>query len=354
MRRLSLPVLSELYDGFSRQIRYLRLSLTDRCNYRCTYCMPDEGMEFRPRGELLTFEEIERLVTIFSGLGVRRLRLTGGEPTVRSDVVSLVGRVAAVSGIESVVMTSNGHRVVELAEPLARAGLSGVNVSIDTLDPARFRALTRRGDLSRVIAGIDAAIDAGLEVKLNAVALRGVNEDEIAALCQFAWQRGITIRFIEHMPMSDGQIYDVAQQLHAREIRALVEAHFGGQLVADGNGGKTHGPARYWRLEGAGTDGKRAQDDTGATPARRLGLISAMSEHFCDDCNRLRLSATGDLHACLGYDDATSLRDIVRAGGTDDEVRRAIVSAVSGKRQGHEFQTDGTGAPSKHMIAIGG
>jgi cyclic pyranopterin phosphate synthase len=343
---VSLPVIAPLSDGFARRISYLRVSLTDRCNYRCTYCMPGEGMVFRPRQELLTFEEIERLVRIFAGLGVRRVRLTGGEPTVRADVVTLVERVAAIDGIDAVVMTSNGHRMPELAAPLARAGLRAVNISIDSLDPGRFHALTRRGDLDRVIAGIDAARAAGLEVKLNIVALKGTNDDEVAALCAFAWERRVVPRFIEHMPMSDGQLYSVAQQLTAAEIRQSVEAHFGRPLVADEQSRSAHGPARYWRLD----DG----DGPAGAPVRELGIISAMSEHFCDTCNRLRLSAVGELHACLAYDDAISLRDVMRGGGSDDDVRAAIRASVTGKRAGHEFQSTGGGAPTKHMIAIGG
>lgn len=337
-------MISSLADGFARRISYLRVSLTDRCNYRCTYCMPDEGMVFRERRELLTFEEIERLLRIFAGLGVRRVRLTGGEPTVRADVVKLVARIAAIDGIEALVMTSNGHLLPALARPLAEAGLQGVNISIDTLDPDRFRAITRRGEVGQVIAGIDAARAAGLEVKLNAVALKGINDGDVAALCAFAWERGIVPRFIEHMPMSDGQLYASAQQLTAAEIRTLVQDRFGLPLVAEDSGETSRGPARYWRL---------ASPDP-AAPARRLGIISAMSEHFCDTCNRLRLSAVGALHPCLGYDDATSLRDIIRDHGSDDDVRRAIIESVSGKREGHRFQSTGTGGPSKHMISIGG
>jgi cyclic pyranopterin phosphate synthase len=327
-----------LADRFARRIRYLRVSLTDRCNYRCVYCMP-EAMEFRPRAEILTFEEIVRLLGVFAGLGVRRVRLTGGEPTVRADVVDLVGRVAAVPGIESVVMTTNGHLLGELAAPLAAAGLREVNVSIDSVDPDRFRALTRRGDLSRVVAGIDAALAAGMRVKLNAVALRGSNDHEVAALCSFGWERGATPRFIEHMPMSDGTLYQATHQLTAAEIRASVAAAFG-PLEASDDARSDSGPARYWRLRDA--------------PSREVGIISAMTEHFCDTCNRLRLSAIGELHACLAYDDATDLRSILRSGGTDDELRAGIRAAVVGKRAGHEFQSSGQGAPRKHMIAIGG
>ncbi len=326
-----------IQDTFGRRVSYLRVSLTDRCNYRCTYCMPDD-VTFRPRAELLTFEEIVRLVSVFVGLGVRRVRLTGGEPTVRNDVVGLTGMLAAIPGLDEVVMTTNGHLLADLAGPLAAAGLRGVNVSIDTLDPQRFAELTRRGDLARVIAGIDAARAAGLEVKLNAVALHGVNDEEIAALCAFAWARGTTLRFIEHMPMSAGQLYAPAQELSAAAVRAAVEARFG--ALAPSLARDHRGPSRYWHLV--------------ADPTREVGIISAMTEHFCEACNRLRLTASGELHACLGHDDATSLRDVIRAGGTDDDVRDAIAASVGAKRAGHEFQRTGVGGPTKHMVSIGG
>jgi len=324
-------------DTFGRRVSYLRVSLTDRCNYRCTYCMP-EDVTFRPRAELLTFEEIVRLVTVFVELGVRRVRLTGGEPTVRNNVVELTAMLAAIPGLDELVMTTNGHLLAELAGPLAEAGLRGVNVSIDTLDPAQFASLTRRGDLGRVIAGIDAARAAGLEVKLNAVALHGVNDGEVAALCDFAWARGTTVRFIEHMPMSGGQLFAPARELSAAAIRAAVEARYG--ALAPSPSRDHRGPSRYWHL---------VED-----PAREVGIISAMTEHFCEACNRLRLTASGELHACLGHDDATSLRDVVRAGGSDDDVRAAIGASVHGKRAGHEFQRSGVGGPSKHMVSIGG
>jgi cyclic pyranopterin phosphate synthase len=330
-----------LVDGFARRIRYLRISVTDRCNYRCSYCMPEElgsQLQFAPRSAVLSFEELERLVGVFARLGVRKLRLTGGEPTVRKGIVELVGRLRAVPGIEQVVMTSNGHLLDELAVPLVAAGLSAVNVSLDTLDPARFAQITGRGELARVLAGIDAAIAAGLRVKTNAVALRGINDDELVALCEAAWLRGAVPRFIEHMPMSDGQLYAGAAELPASAIRQTVEAALG-PLAAAERPGADPGPARYWRVEATGHE---------------LGIISAMTEHFCDDCNRLRLTATGDLHACLGHDDAVSLRDVVRGGGSDDDIIRAISSSVTGKRAGHTFDRSGAGGPQKHMIGIGG
>lgn len=349
-RRVTLPVVDAgppagfdagadpLRDRFARSISYLRVSVTDRCNYACTYCVPEDGVAHKLREALCTFEELERIVGVFAGLGVRRLRLTGGEPTVRAGFVELVARLRAVPGIDEVVMTTNGHRLAELAGPLAAAGLAGANVSLDTLDVARFAELTGGGDLPRVISGLDAGRAAGLELKLNAVALAGVNDGEVAALCAFAWDRGIVMRFIEHMPLSSGALFAPARELSAAAIRATVEAAFGPlEPVAHT---RIAGPARYWRL---------ARD-----PAREVGIISAMTEHFCAACNRVRLTADGQLHACLGHDDAVSLRDVVRGGGSDDDLRRAIGWSVQGKREGHEFQRSGAGGPTKHMIVMGG
>ena len=334
-----LPVLGPLRDSQQREIRYLRISLTDRCNYRCTYCMPEEGVELVPKEELLSFEEIERLARLFARLGVERVRLTGGEPTIRKRVVDLVGMLASIDGIDEVVMTSNGHRFPELAGPLAAAGLRGVNISLDTLDPDRFRSLTRRGDLDRVIAGVDAALEAGLGVKINAVALEGVNGDELAALCDFAWQRGIVTRFIEHMPMGQGLVYTERRHLAAAEIRDRIAAATGETVVAAARSSRPRGPARLFELDPSG---------------RRFGIISAMSEHFCDTCNRVRLSSTGDLHACLAYDDATPLAPLLRQGAADQEIEGAIRAALAGKRDGHVFEISGFGGPRKHMVSIGG
>jgi GTP 3',8-cyclase len=326
-----------LIDSFARRVRYLRVSVTDRCNYACTYCVPEDGIDHQARADVLTFEEIERVVALFVQLGVERVRLTGGEPTVRAHVTELVARLHA--HVPTLVMTSNGHRLPELAQPLAAAGLAEVNVSIDTLEADRFARLTTRGDLARVIAGIDAAIAAGIRVKLNAVALADENQHELAALCQFAWARGVAIRFIEHMPLSGGQLYQPDRELSAATIRATL-AQALGPLTPITTDRQSVGPARYWCV-----DGDRQ---------RRFGIISAMTEHFCDDCNRVRVTADGALHACLGHDEAVSLRQLMRAGASDDELHRAIAFALSGKREGHEFQRTGAGAPGKHMIAVGG
>jgi cyclic pyranopterin phosphate synthase len=337
----SLPVIPPLGDRFDRKVSYLRVSLTDRCNYRCTYCMPADGVELLPRQDVLSFEEIARVVRVFVGMGVRRVRLTGGEPTVRKDVIDVVALLSAIDGLDAVVMTSNGHRLPELAAPLAAAGLRGINISIDTLDAVKFAEITRRGDLVRVVDGIDASIAAGLEVKLNVVALKGFNESEVGALCAFAWQRGIVPRFIEHMPMSDGVLYAPGRELAAAEIRAIVEREHGGALAPLRGPAEAHtGPSRYWAVDG--------------DPARSVGIIAAMTEHFCESCNRVRITAVGDLHTCLGYDDAAPLRRVIRSGGTDGDLRAAIRDALAGKREGHDFQRTGCGAPTKHMISIGG
>ena len=332
MTKTVLPVLP-LADGFQRRISYLRISLTDRCNYRCTYCMPAEGVELLPREDILTFEELERVVSVFVGLGVRRVRLTGGEPTIRHGVVEIVERLAR--RVAEVVMTTNGHRLLELAGDLARAGLAQLNVSVDTLDEAKFRAVTRRGDLARVLAGIEAARATSIRpIKLNCVALKGFNDGEIGPLCRWAWERGLVPRFIEWMPMSDGALYAPGQVMTAQEIREAV----GEPLVPDEAPGAVTGPARYFR----------------AGPGRTIGIISAMSEHFCDTCIRVRLTSVGELHACLGYDDGTDLRRLLRGGGSDEQLEDAIRAAVGAKRQGHEFTPQGCGAPRKHMVSIGG
>lgn len=326
-----------LADRFARRVRYLRVSVTDRCNFECTYCVPDGGIAHQPRAELLTFEELEQIVDLFVDLGVERVRLTGGEPTVRAHLVDLVARLHR--RVPELVMTTNGARLPELAAPLAAAGLASVNVSIDTLDPIAFAALTGGGDLAQVIAGIDAARAAGLGVKLNTVALTGTNDRELAALVRFAWDRDLTLRFIEHMPLSGGALYDPARELSAAGIRAALTEALGPLVAVDHDRGRV-GPARYWALASA--------------PQRRFGIISAMTEHFCDDCNRVRLTADGAVHACLGHDDAVSLRDLLRAGADRAALHRAIAYALDGKRAGHEFQRTGAGAPGKHMLAIGG
>jgi cyclic pyranopterin phosphate synthase len=335
----------ELVDPQRRTVDYLRISVTDRCNYRCTYCIPHDGASHVDRADVLSFEEIVALARAFVALGVRRLRLTGGEPTVRRDLPELARMLRALPGVDDLALSTNGHLLPELAAPLRAAGVDRLNVSVDSLDEARFRRITGRGDLARVLAGLEAARAAGFaSIKLNTVAVKGFNDDELATICRFAWERGFVPRFIEQMPMAAGQTYIPGELLSAAEIRARVAAGFpGARLVADdGGAARGAGPARYHRLV----------TDDGA-PARRLGIISPMTEHFCDTCNRLRLSATGALHACLAHDDAVDLRAPLRAGGAE-AVTATIRAALSRKRDGHEFQLVGLGGPRKAMVQIGG
>jgi len=330
-----------LQDAQKRSIRYLRISLTDRCNYACTYCVPAGGVVSVRQERLLRFEEIVHLTTLMASLGVRRVRLTGGEPTLRKNMVSLVRMLAKVPGIDEVVMTSNAHLLENFAKPLADAGLKGVNISLDTLVPSSFAKLTVRGDLSRVIKGVDACVEAGLAVSTNAVMLRGINDNEFPALCNFAWERGALPRFIESMPMSGGDAYSEHTSIAAKELHSALSDHFNETPISQGIV-SARGPARYWSFSKA--EGNE----------RSFGVISAMSEHFCSSCNRLRLSATGTLHTCLAHDDTLDLKALLRSEATDSTVADAIRLALSRKKEGHEFELSGGGGPSKHMISIGG
>jgi cyclic pyranopterin phosphate synthase len=335
-----------LVDPQARVIDYLRVSVTDRCNYGCVYCIPDDGVAHAERADVLSFEETAALVRVFASLGVRRVRLTGGEPTVRRDLVTLVRLLREIPALEDIALSTNGHRLSELAAPLRAAGVDRVNVSVDSLDAERFRRITRRGDLARVLAGVEAARAAGFaSIKINTVAIRGGNDDELASICGWAWERGVVPRFIEEMPMADGRAYQPGAHVSAAEIRDRVAAGWPGTRVVAEQPDRAlgAGPARYFRLE---ADGDSA-------PARRFGIISPMTEHFCTTCNRVRLSTSGALHACLAYDDAVDLRGPLRAGGPD-AVARAIRGALAGKRPGHTFQLIGLGGPRKAMIQIGG
>jgi cyclic pyranopterin phosphate synthase len=274
--------------------------------------------------------------------------LTGGEPTLRRNLPWLIERLAALTSEPSgrkleVVMTTNGQRLAELAEPLAEAGLHGLTVSLDSLDPRRFSAITRRGHLDRVIAGIEAAAAVGLaRLKLNTVAVRGFNDDELAAIARFAWARRIVPRFIELMPMSQGRLFVPGEFMAAVEVRSAIERQVDAPLVRDeGEGVRGLGPATYWRVA------------AGPHAGQRIGTIAAISENFCATCNRLRLSATGQLHACLARDETGDLRRAIRSADAND-LERVVRQVLGAKRQGHGFCSDGSGGPSKAMVSIGG
>ena len=346
-----LAATGRLVDAQHRSIDYLRISVTDRCNYRCTYCVPERGLGHLEREDVLSPRELTRLVACFVRLGVRRLRLTGGEPTVRHDLPALAASLRALPGVEDLALSTNGHRLGELAPALRAAGVDRLNISVDSLDAERFRRITRGGSLPRVLDGIEAARAAGFaSIKINTVAVRGFNDDEVAALCDYAWQRGLVPRFIEQMPMADGALYVPGTFMSAREIRdALGAAHPGARVVAAaGTPAPGAGPARYYRLD---------DPASGAEDERRFGIISAVTEHFCATCNRVRLAANGALHTCLGYDDATDLGGLLRERG-DDAVIQAIERAVAGKRDGHTFGLVQLGrlegGPKKAMVQIGG
>ena len=325
-----------LVDRFGRVHTYVRVSITDRCNYRCTYCLPAEGVEWMPRADLLTFEEIGRIVAAMAAMGVRRIRLTGGEPTIRRGVEQLVSTLAAIDGIDDLSMTTNGHHFADKAAELAARGLRRINVSLDTLDPQRFAEVTRGGDVVRVLAAIDAAVRAGLTpVKINAVVVAGINDHELHELVARFEPYGdrVHVRFIERMPFGAS----LPDHVPAAEIRRRLEAHY--TLVPEAAEGG--GPAEGYRV---------------AQTGQRLGFISPITAHFCDACNRLRLMADGHLRTCLSRDDTPSLRDMLRDGVSDASLQRAIRMMVWGKVAGHEAHLDGDGwrAFEGVMTQIGG
>ncbi len=331
----------DLVDLQSRTVTYLRISVTDRCNYRCAYCMPVQGVEVVPRADLLSFDEIERLTRLFVSLGVRRVRLTGGEPLVRRGVVELVARLSAIPGVEDLAMTTNGHLLGELAGDLRRAGLQRLNVSIDTLDPKRFVELTRQGDVAAVLEGLQAAQSAGFrDIKLNMVVLRGINERDVLPLADYAAANGHILRCIEYMPVGIDAAWGPDKWFPAADVRALLAEHW--ELAPESGpppvGG---GPAVAWR-------GRRRSDGVEV----RLGFISALSEKFCQTCNRVRLSSIGTLRECLSAPGTLSLRDRIRAGQDDADIQAAIRGALTGKVDAHRFEV--AVATPESMSAIGG
>ncbi|MCG6939808.1 MAG: GTP 3',8-cyclase MoaA [Thiohalocapsa sp.] len=328
---------SQLVDGFSRQITYVRLSVTDRCDLRCVYCMA-EDMTFVPRAQLLTLEEIARLGRCFSELGVTKLRITGGEPLVRRNVLWLFEQLGALPGIRDLTVTTNGTQLPKYAAALKAAGVTRVNISLDSLQRERFAAITRKGELDQVLAGIDAALAAGFErVKLNSVILKHRNHDEVRDLVQFALDRGLDLSFIEEMPLGVIGDRDRAEAYYSSEA---IRRDLAGRFALIPTTETTGGPSRYWRVTGH---------------ASRIGFISPHSHNFCGDCNRVRVTAEGRLLLCLGQEHSADLRRALRANPTDDKrVKQAIRQAMSIKPPGHDFDLTERPIIFRHMNATGG
>ncbi len=329
-----------MLDPFGRQITYLRVSVTDRCDFRCTYCMA-EDMTFLPKAELLTLEELDRLCSAFVAKGVRKLRLTGGEPLVRRNVMSLVQSLARhleSGALDELTVTTNGSQLARFAGELKAAGVRRVNVSLDTLSAERFRNITRWGKIEPVLQGVDAALAAGLKVKINTVALRGINEDEIADLMTWAHGKGMDFTLIETMPMGEIDADRTDQYLPL----SLVRSRLAQKYTLDESDYRTGGPARYVRVA-----------ETGG----RLGFITPLTHNFCESCNRVRLTCTGMLYMCLGQDDAADLRKPLRASADDAALGAAIDEAIGRKPKGHDFVIDrrkNSPAVARHMSVTGG
>jgi GTP 3',8-cyclase len=325
-----------LFDSFGRRIDYVRLSVTDRCDLRCRYCM-SEKMQFLPRDELLTLEELAELAAIFVRRGVRRIRLTGGEPLVRRNIEQLVRAVGNLKseGLEEVTLTTNGTQLESKAGALVEAGVRRINVSLDTLDPERFRSITRRGDLAQVLRGLAAAKAAGLAIKINMVALKGLNDDEFAPMLDWCGAEGFDLCLIETMPLGEVEEDRVDRYLPLDEVKRDLEARF--ELIPSLH--RTGGPARYLEVRKTGT---------------RLGLITPLTNNFCAGCNRIRVTATGTIYGCLGHDQKVELRDIFRSGGAD-AVNDALARLLAGKPERHRFAIDSVQpAVRRHMSVTGG
>ncbi|WP_160287227.1 GTP 3',8-cyclase MoaA [Pseudomonas knackmussii] len=328
----------QLIDGYNRRIDYLRMSVTDRCDFRCVYCMA-EDMQFLPRQRVLTLDELVTLAERFVALGTRKIRLTGGEPLVRNGIVDLCRRIAALPGLRELCMTTNGSQLSRLAQPLFDAGLARVNVSLDSLDPTRFRELTRTGDLQQVIAGIDAARAAGFRrIKLNCVVLKGRNDDEIGDLVRFAIDRGLDITFIEEMPLGIISEHSRAESFcSSQEVRERIGERY--TLIESAE--SSQGPSRYWRLAEA--------------PDTRIGFISPHSHNFCGTCNRVRLTVEGRLLLCLGNEHASDLKAVLRAHpGQPERIDRAIREALAHKPYRHNFEVNDDVQIVRFMNMTGG
>lgn len=332
---------AQLIDPFARDIRYLRVSVTDRCDFRCVYCMA-EHMTFLPKAELLTLEELDRLCSAFVGMGVQKLRITGGEPLVRRGIMTFfraMGRHLESGALKELTLTTNGSQLRRHADELAACGVKRINVSLDTLDPDKFARVTRWGRLPQVLDGIAAARQAGLRVKINAVALKGFNEDEQFSLTEWCAAEGHDLTWIEVMPMGDlGGEDRLDQYWSLRDLRR----RYAGRLTLTDLAERTGGPARYVRIEETG---------------QKIGFITPLTHNFCESCNRVRLTCTGELFMCLGQEDMADLRSPLRASADDTLLQQAIRDAIARKPKGHDFdysRRNVAGQMTRHMSHTGG
>ena len=334
------PPKAGLVDPFGRHVTYLRVSVTDRCDFRCVYCMA-EDMQFLPKRDLLTLEELDRISSAFVDRGVKRLRLTGGEPLVRRNLMQLVRRLSRhleTGALQELTLTTNGSQLAKFADELADCGVRRINVSLDTMDPERFRRITRRGDFATVMDGVRAAQAAGIRIKLNAVALKGVNEDELSEMVRWSHGQGMDLTLIETMPLGEIDEDRTDRYLPLSVVRERLSQEFTLSDLPE----RTGGPARYVSVS-----------ETGG----KLGFITPMTHNFCEGCNRVRLTCTGTLFMCLGQEDAADLRSVMRSSESDETLHRAIDAAIARKPKGHDFVIDrATSRPSvsRHMSVTGG
>lgn len=323
-----------MIDGIGRTIDYLRISVTDKCNLRCRYCMPESGIDLLPHNDLLTLEEIFRVVRIMEELGITKVRLTGGEPLVRKNLVKLVSDIGGLSGISEIAMTTNGVLFGPKAEELKQAGLTSVNISLDTMDADSFCNITRMNEYEKVIEAINKALELGIRTKINCVPCRELNGDDIENIVLWAKDNDIDVRYIELMPLGCGKEFN---GISSDEILSRLEEKYGNSRLSEEKRG--NGPARYYDFEGF---------------CGKIGFISPMSHKFCSECNRIRLTAEGRLKLCLHYDRGIELKPLLRGGMTDDEIKEAIKNAIMEKPKAHDFGNEAAHSDKRKMVQIGG
>ena len=327
----------KLVDSFNRHINYVRISVTDRCDFRCIYCMSEE-MEFVPRAQLLTLEEISTIAHVFTLLGINKIRITGGEPLIRKNVITLFNKLGSLDGLEELTTTTNGSQLMKLAIPLKEAGVNRINISLDSLKPDRFKRITRTGNLDKVLNGIDKALSVGFDkIKINTVILKNRNHDEIIDLVSFAIMKNIDISFIEEMPLGLIDDHDRTEMYYSSdEIKEDIQKKF--ELISSTE--STGGPSKYFQIHGSKT---------------KVGFISPHSHNFCDQCNRIRLTAEGRLLLCLGQENSVDLKKIIRAHpGNNEKLKESIRNSMHIKPKGHDFNTQDKPIIFRHMNVTGG